>query len=340
MSVVHDEEDRNLIHERYPPERHSCLRSKPCYAALAASLLFLGVGVILGKRYSNADNLQEYIDKECVSPFSEAEFTERTKVLQDGGEKVCTLPVRASFFPMEHRVALLGMTATDEIRNIVNVGTRISTMSRECDPARQVDKRFPNECVSEHGFWFASLADYRNDVYRALETSYFRPERVVVLVSNPFDTAFRIYRRKKACDTNVLRFMCDIKKDVIVNDAELRTDNYKEFSRVVFKDWYKFMRSIEESDHKNITTIYLDDFLSPRKRLSAAHTIFEVVYDEWHSPEIEDSENCLEAEAQQSRVFPVEYNKDYSRFFSNETLQELCDIVGPYWDSDRWKNEC
>lgn len=322
-----------------PPKIRRCSPTRwicACGLFWAALVTF----IIVAKKYTDASKLQEYIDTQCVSPFSEKEFQERTATITKGGPKVCTLPVRSAMLPMAHQVALLGMATTDEIRNIVNVGTRISTMGRECDPARERDGRYPSECVSEHGFYFASLADYKNDVKQVVEGDLFKPDRVIVVISNPFDTAYRIYRKKKACDTNFFRFRCDLKSDVIINDRDISSPTYLEFAKSVFDEWVVFMKAVEEADNGTFTKIYLDDLLSPRKRADTISEIFNVVYDDRLSPDIEDSVECVLKEAQSQKIFPEEYNRDYSRFFSNQSLLELCDRADAYWDSSRWKFEC
>jgi hypothetical protein len=90
----------------------------------------------------------------------------------------------------------------------------------------------------------------------------------------------------------------------------------------------------------NKTYIYLDDLLNVRKRADIAALIYETIHDDLLSPDVEDSITCLLKEEQEKRVFPVEYNKSYANFYTNSSMEELCSIVQPYWNAQKWKNEC
>ena len=340
MAAVRDEEteDENLLHERLPPTP-----SRACsLVKLALAFSFFVVcawSAIYMIRHANSGTLQEYVDSQCVSDFSAKEFESYLSTISIGGDKVCTLEIRSARLPMRTRVALLGVAGTDDVRNIVNIGTRISTMSVECDPARA--RTYPKECVSEHGFYFASLADYRNDVQRVIDGRIYTADKIIVLIINPFDAAYRIYRRKKACDgLSMFRFMCDLDKSPKITTTELMTPAYFDFTRNVFAEWVRFMEKVDNITTLDKTFVYMDDLINIRKRAEVAADIYETIYDDLLSPSVEDSVTCLMQAEQDAHIFPMELNKGYTAFYSNSSMEELCLLAKPFWDSSRWKNEC
>jgi hypothetical protein len=341
MHAVRDEEteDHDLLHERLPPVQSSVCSLGRLVCACFVFVCLVSWATVYTVRHTNADALQEYTDSQCISDFSAKEFEEYLSIIETGGSKVCSLKMRATYVPIERGTALLGMAATDDVRNIVNTGTRIPSMSIECDPARA--STYPKECVSEHGFYYASLADYRSDVQRVVDGRIYRAAKVIVLIVNPFDAAYRIYRRKKACSGYaIFRFGCDVDKSPKIDEAELLKPAYFEFTRTIFSEWVRFMDEVESLERINKTYVYLDDLINVRKRTETAALIYGTIFDELLSPEVEDSITCLLREEQDKRVFPVEYNKSYANFYTNSSMEELCSMVQEYWNTERWTNEC
>lgn len=339
-----EEEDENLIYSNGQQNTVRSTSALPKYICGACCLLFLvllSLVAFFGAKYRSAEILREYVDKQSLPPFTEQEFAERVATIEDGGEKVCKLPIRESYVPVKTKAAMLAMAGNNEIRNIVNIGTRIATTSRKCDPAKARSGQYPQECAGSRWFSHSSLADYVTDVYTVSEGKVFRPDVVIAVVTNPFDTAFRLYRAKKICEGSLYDALCDINKKIDISETELRSKEYAEFTEGVFGRWFDFMAQVEAlRTTMNVTTVYLDDFTNTKSGIRVAREIYTLLYDELLSPDVEDSVLCLEYAMTEAKVFPVEFFDSYSSIYSNATMSKLCSTVKDYWNFARWKKEC